>query len=73
MTDKNATNCSFYILRKRGTLKKLIGVQLIYNVILVSAVQKSESVLYIMYSFLFRLFSHIDNYGPLSRVPCTIQ
>ena len=62
-------NCSFYLLRKRGTFKiKLIGVQLIYNVMLVSAVQKSESVLYIMYPFLFRFFSHIDHYGALSSL-----
>ena len=73
MTEKNATKLQFLYFKKKGYLKKLIGVQLIYNVMLVSAVQKSESVLYIMYSFLFRLFSHIDNYGPLSRAPCTIQ
>ena len=73
MTEKNATKLHFLSFKKRGTFKrKLIGVQLIYNVMLVSAVQKSESVIYIC-PFLFRFFSHIDHYRALSRVPCTIQ
>ena len=49
-----------------------IGVQLIYNVVLVSAVQQSESVIYI-YPLFFRFFSHIGDYRVLSRVPCAIQ
>ena len=48
---------------------------MIYNVVLVSGVQQSESVIHIHIStlFFFRLFSHIGHYRVLSRVPCAIQ
>ena len=42
-----------------------IGIELIYNVVLVSAVQQSESVLYL---FFFRFFSHIGHYRVESPV-----
>ena len=46
-----------------------VGVELIYNVVLVSAVQQSESVIHIYISALFfRFFCHIDHYRPLNRV-----
>ena len=41
-----------------------------YNVVLVSAVQQSESVIHIHVSTLFRFHSHIGNYRVLSRVLC---
>ena len=69
-----------------------IEVQLIYNVVLLSSVQHSDSVIVIhththiyiyihihiyiythIYVYFFRLFSLIDYYKILSRVPCAIQ
>ena len=44
---------------------------MIYNVVLVSRVQQSDSVIHI--SFLFRFFSHIGYFIVLSRVPCAIR
>ena len=42
--------------------KTFVGVELIYNVVLVSGVKQSESA-----------NSHIGHYRVLNRVPCTIQ
>ena len=51
-----------------------IGVQLIYNVVLVSGVQQKVTQLYIyMYPLFFRFFSHIGHYRILGRVPCAVQ
>ena len=51
-----------------------IGVWLIYNIVLVSDVQKRESVICMHIStFFFRIFSYIRHYTVLSRVPCAIQ
>ena len=49
--------------------------KLIYNVVLVSAVQPSDSVMYIytyicIYIFFFRFFSTVGYYKVLSIVPC---
>ena len=41
--------------------------------LLVSAVQQSESVIHYIYPLFFRFFSHIGHYRVLSRVPCAIQ
>ena len=49
-----------------------IGVQLIYNVRLVSGVQQSDSVTHV-YSLFFRFFSHIGYHRVLSGVSCAIQ
>ena len=58
-------------------LKIFNGVELIYNVVLVSGVQQSESVKHIhrstLFFFFLRFFSHIGHYRVLSRVPCAIQ
>ena len=43
--------------------------QLIYNVMLASAVWQNESVIHLHISTLFRFFSHISHYRVLSRVP----
>ena len=48
----------------------IIGVQLIYNVVLVSGVQQSESVIHINMSV---LFSNPGYYKLLSRFSCAIQ
>ena len=40
---------------------------MIYNVVLVSGVQQSESVIYVHISTLFRFFSHIGHYRVVSR------
>ena len=48
----------------------LIEVQVVYNVVLVSGVQQSDSVIHI---FFFTFFSLISYYKILSRVPCAIQ
>ena len=51
-----------------------IGVQLLYNVVLVSAVQQNESVICIYISPLFFRFpSHLGHHSSLSRVPFVIQ
>ena len=51
-----------------------IGVQLIYNVVLVSGVQQSDLVIHTHISILFGdSISHIGYYKVLSRVPCAIQ
>ena len=50
-----------------------IGVQLPYNVVLVSAVQQSESVICILYPLFFRFPSHLGHHRSLSRVPCAIH
>ena len=52
-----------------------VGVQLIYNVLLVPGVQKSESVIYIyicIYPLFFRFFPHIDHYRVLSSLCYTV-
>ena len=41
-----------------------MGVSLIYNIVLALDVEKSESVLHISL-----LFSHVDSYRTLSRLP----
>ena len=54
-----------------------------YNVVLVSAIQQSESDIYIyththththiyIYTLFFRFPSHLGHQGSLSRVPCAI-
>ena len=48
-----------------------IGVVLIYNVVLVSGVQQSESVIHT--STLFQILFLYMYYRVLSRVPCAIQ
>ena len=40
--------------------------------LLVSSVQQSDSAICVHIPILFRLFSYIDNYRVLSRVPCAI-
>ena len=49
----------------------LIEVQLIYKVVIISAVQQSASVIQIYISFIF--FSHLDYHRILGRVLCAIQ
>ena len=46
---------------------------MIYNVMLVSAVQQSESVIRIHISLFFRFPSNLGHHRALSRVPCAIQ
>lgn len=48
--------------------KKIIGIQLIYNVGFVSGIQQRESVVHASV-----LFSLIGYYRALSRSPCTVQ
>ena len=45
---------------------------MVYNVVLVSGVQQSDSVVHIHIS-LFKFFSHLIYYRILSRVPCAMQ
>ena len=47
-------------------LKKFYWIQLIYNVVLVSGIQQSESVIHVFTLFLDFLYRH---YRVLSRVP----
>ena len=66
----NSHNCQYS--SNSSFLKKLnfIGVELIYNVVLVSGVEQSELVMNINISI---LFSHIGYYKLLSRFVCAIQ
>ena len=50
-----------------------IGVELLYNIVLVSTVQQSESAIRIHISPLFGFPSHLGHHGALSRVPCAIR
>ena len=49
-----------------------IEVQLIYTVVLISAVQQSDSVIH-MYTFFFILFSIMVYHRILNIVPCAVQ
>ena len=46
---------------------------MIYSVVLVSAVQQSDSVIHIHISILFQILFHIGYYRILSRGPCAIK
>ena len=48
-----------------------IGVQLLYNVVLVSAIQQSESVY--IYPLFVSFPSYLGHHRALSRVPCAVQ
>ena len=50
-----------------------IGVQLLYNVLLVSYVQRSELVTHTYILSFFGFPSHLCHHRALSRVPCTIE
>ena len=52
------------------SFKNFIRYNLIYNVVLVLAIQQSDCY---TYSSFFKFFSHVDYYRILSRVPCAIQ
>ena len=54
-------------------LSFFIEVQLIYHVVLVSGVQQSDSVIYIIYLFVFRLLSLIGCYKILNIILHAIQ
>ena len=64
-----------HILRQRKlyTIKNFIGLELIYNAVLLilSGIQQSESVIHT--STLLEYFPHIGHYKVLSRVLCAIQ
>ena len=47
-----------------------IVIQLIYSVVLVAAVQQSESIIHTRVVLFFRFSSHIGHHRVLSRVPC---
>ena len=49
------------------------GVQLLFNVVLISAVQQSEPAMHIHVSPLFWISSPFRSAGALSRVPCAAQ
>ena len=50
-----------------------IGVQLLYNAVLVSAVQQSEAAIHKHISLLFGRPSHLGPHSALSQVPCARQ
>ena len=49
--------------------KNVIGVQLIYNIVLVSSVQQSKLVIHIY----IYIYVEIGYYRVLSRVPCAVR
>ena len=59
----------FYLNFKK--FKKFLLSILIYNVVLVSGIQKSDSVIHVP-SLFFRFFSRLGYYRMLSRIPCSI-
>ena len=60
---------------KESDLTERLNTYLIYNVVLASALQQSDSVIYYIYIYLFfsKFFSHLGCYRILNRVPCAIQ
>ena len=62
----------FFLEIGRIFIKKttFIGVQLIYNAVLISVVQQSEPVIHIHVSILFRCFSYMGHYRVLSSFLC---
>ena len=66
---------TFYNNRNSQFLKiYFIEVWLIYNVVLISAVQQSDSVIHIyIYTFFFIFFSMMVYHRILNIVPCAIQ
>ena len=50
-----------------------IGVQLLCNVVLVSAVQQSKSAIVYIYPLILEFLTHVGHHRALSRVPCAIQ
>ena len=50
-----------------------IRIQLIYNVMLISGLQQSDSIIYTHVSIYVNFFSYIDYYRILGRVPWSIQ
>ena len=63
---------SFFSLFKFVKFLNFIKVYLIYNIVLVSGRQHSDSFIQ-AYLFFFRFFSLIGYYKILSIVPCAIQ
>ena len=55
------------------SLKVFIAAWLTYSVVLVSAVQQSESIIHINIFTFLRFFSHIGHYKILGRIPGAIQ
>ena len=55
--------------RKESDMTEWLNWQLIYNVMLASAIWQNESVIHLHISTLFRFFSHISHCRVLSRVP----
>ena len=62
------------IAKSYGTFYNIFnGVELIYNILLVSGVQQSESIIQIHIPLFFRSCSHISHFRALSRVPRAAQ
>ena len=74
MRTSSLKSCSFpLVFISFLPFKILIGIYLLSNFVLVSAVQQSESVVHIN-KFLFLGFpSLLDSHRVLSRFPCAIQ
>ena len=65
--------CTFFLVCFLLLFLIFVGVQLIYNIVLVSGVQQSDSVIHVHISIFVRFFSHVGYYRILSKVPCAIQ
>ena len=55
---------------RESTLFFFLGIQLIYNVVLISAVQQHDSVIHII---IFHIFSIVVYHRILNIYPCAIQ
>ena len=49
-----------------------IRAKLLYNTVLLSAVQESDQLYRYSYPLVFRFPSHLDHLGALSNIPCAI-
>ena len=63
---------SLYLSKLKFKKKFYIGAYLIYNVVLVSGMCHSDSVIYTHISILFQILFPYSYYTVLSRVPCAI-
>ena len=66
LNDKDIKARVFFFFKKI-----LVEIQLVYNIVLVSGIQQSDSVIHI--HNLFRLFSIISYYKILNILPCAIR
>ena len=72
--DRGAWWATVYRDAKGQTRLKRHGTQLICNAVLISAVQRSDSVICVcIYIYILFIFSITVSHGTLNAVPCALQ